>query len=53
MTVTLVTGGPTQTMTQRTLLILRRNADRQWQFARGMTNGLPPEKPSPSESGEA
>jgi ketosteroid isomerase-like protein len=42
MTITPVAGGPTQTMTQRALLILRRDADGQWQYARGMTNGLPP-----------
>lgn len=45
-TVTPVGGGATQTVTQRALLILRRGADGQWQFARGMTNGLPPEKSS-------
>lgn len=42
MTVTPVAGGPSQTMAQRALLILRRGADGQWQYARGMTNGLPP-----------
>ena len=48
MKVTPVDGGATQTATQRALLILRRGPDGQWQFARGMTNGLPPEKPSAS-----
>ena len=41
MTVTPIAGGPSQTMTQRALLILRRDRDGSWQFARGMTNGLP------------
>ena len=41
MDVTPLAGGPTQTLTQRALLILRRAEDGQWQFARGMTNGLP------------
>ena len=50
MKVTSVDGGATQTVTQRALLILRRGPDGQWQFARGMTNSLPPEKPSASES---
>jgi ketosteroid isomerase-like protein len=50
MKVTPVDGGATQTVTQRALLILRRGPDGQWQFARGMTNRLPPEKPSESES---
>jgi ketosteroid isomerase-like protein len=39
-TVTPVGGGPPQIMTQRALLILRRAANGQWQFARGMTNAL-------------
>jgi uncharacterized protein (TIGR02246 family) len=43
MTITPVDGGPTQTMAQRALLILRRGSDGRWRFARGMTNGLPPE----------
>jgi ketosteroid isomerase-like protein len=47
MTITPVAGGPTQTMTQRALLILRRDADGQWQYARGMTNGLPPASDRP------
>lgn len=42
MTVTPVAGGAPQTMAQRTLLILRRDADGSWRFARGMTNGIPP-----------
>lgn len=41
-TVTPITGGASQTMTQRALLILRRDPDGAWQFARGMTNGFPP-----------
>ena len=41
MTVTPVSGGPSQTIAQRALLILRRDRDGSWQFARGMTNGLP------------
>ena len=42
MTVAPIAGGPSQTMTQRALLILRRDRHGLWQFARGMTNGLPP-----------
>ena len=41
MTVTPVGGGDARTMTQRALLILRRGADGQWRYARGMTNSLP------------
>jgi uncharacterized protein (TIGR02246 family) len=41
MTVTPIAGGPSQTMEQRALLILRRGADGRWRYARGMTNGLP------------
>jgi ketosteroid isomerase-like protein len=36
-------GGPTREMTQRAMLILRRGDDGRWRYARGMTNGLPPE----------
>jgi ketosteroid isomerase-like protein len=39
--VTPVGGGPSQTMTQRALLILRRDAEGLWRYARGMTNALP------------
>src|SRR4051812_43418312 len=46
MTVTPVGGGPPQTIAQRAFLILRRGADGQWQYARGMTNGLPPAAPA-------
>ena len=35
-------GGETQQVAQRVFLLLRRGADGQWRFARGMTNGLPP-----------
>jgi uncharacterized protein (TIGR02246 family) len=45
MTVTPVDGGPAQSLTQRALLILRRDADGQWRYARGMTNGLPSAQP--------
>ena len=45
MTVTPVDGGPTQTRSQRALLILRRGDDGQWRYARGMTNGLPAPPP--------
>jgi ketosteroid isomerase-like protein len=41
MTVTALAGGPSRTMTQRALLILRRGTDQRWRYARGMTNGLP------------
>ena len=41
MTVTPIAGGRPQTIAQRALLILRRDRDGLWQFARGMTNGLP------------
>lgn len=41
MTVTPRSGGSPTTMTQRAVLILRRDAEGQWQYARGMTNGLP------------
>jgi ketosteroid isomerase-like protein len=40
-TVTPLTGGPPRAMTRRALLILRRDREGSWQFARGMTNGLP------------
>lgn len=46
MTVTPIAGGPSQTIAQRALLILRRDRDGSWQFARGMTNGLPHNVPS-------
>jgi len=42
-------GGPPKTMSQRALLILRRDASGEWQYARGVTNGLPPALP-PSAS---
>jgi uncharacterized protein (TIGR02246 family) len=35
-------GGPRREMVQRALLILRRGADGRWRYARGFTNGLPP-----------
>ena len=35
-------GGPSQTMSQRALLVLRRGTDGRWRYARGMTNQLPP-----------
>jgi ketosteroid isomerase-like protein len=41
MRVTPIGGGPTQTISQRALLILRRAPDGSWRYARGMTNGLP------------
>jgi|SRR5581483_4864820 len=41
MTVTPIAGGPPQNASQRALLILRRDADGRWRYARGMTNGLP------------
>lgn len=41
MTVIPAAGGTAQTVSQRALLILRRGADGRWQYARGMTNGLP------------
>ena len=41
MTVTPRGGGASQQITQRAFLILRRGADGQWRYARGMTNGLP------------
>jgi len=43
MTVTPVGGGPSRSASQRAVLILRRDASGQWRYARGMTNGLPPE----------
>jgi ketosteroid isomerase-like protein len=46
MTITPVSGGATQTMMQRALLIMRRGADGRWRYARGMTNGLPAAAPS-------
>lgn len=41
MTVTPRAGGESQTREQRALLILRRDGDGRWRYARGMTNGLP------------
>ena len=42
-------GGPAQELTQRALVILHREADGRWRYARGMTNGLPPAaSPNPS-----
>ena len=44
-------GGPTREASQRALLILRRGADGNWRFARGMTNGLPINRiPSPASA---
>jgi len=45
MTVTPIDGGPSQTLSQRALLILRRGDDGQWRYARGMTTGLPAPPP--------
>ena len=45
MTVTPIDGGPTQTLSQRAILILRRGNDGHWRYARGMTNGLPAPPP--------
>ena len=42
MTITPRAGGETRTVQQRALLILRRDSDGRWRFARGMTNALPP-----------
>jgi ketosteroid isomerase-like protein len=53
MTVTPVAGGEVRTLTQRALLILRRTGNGQWQFARGMTNGLPELTPSAPDVREA
>jgi uncharacterized protein (TIGR02246 family) len=41
MTATPITGGDTQSMTQRALVILRRGDDGRWRYARGMTNRFP------------
>jgi uncharacterized protein (TIGR02246 family) len=43
MTVTPIGGGSSRTASQRALLILRRDGDGRWRYARGMTNGLPTE----------
>jgi uncharacterized protein (TIGR02246 family) len=42
MTVTPIGGGPARNASQRAILILRRDPDGRWRYARGMTNGLPP-----------
>ena len=34
-------GSPPRTLSQRTVVILRRGSDGRWRYARGMTNGLP------------
>jgi ketosteroid isomerase-like protein len=41
--------GVSRTMAQRAFLILRLGTDGQWRYARGMTNGLPPDTPSASD----
>lgn len=41
MTATPRDGGPSRTVRQRALLILHRDADGAWRYARGMTNALP------------
>jgi ketosteroid isomerase-like protein len=41
MTITPLEGGPSQSLTQRALLVLRRGTDGAWKYARGMTNQLP------------
>ncbi len=41
-TVTPHAGGGLQPMSQRATLVLRRDDDGAWRFARGMTNALPP-----------
>jgi uncharacterized protein (TIGR02246 family) len=43
MTVTPIGGGTPQTRGQRALLILHRDPDGRWRYARGMTNELPAE----------
>ena len=45
-------GGATITATQRALLILRRDSDGRWRYARGMTNGLPKD-PESAGGGDA
>lgn len=51
-TITPREGGSTTTVTQRALLILSRDSDGRWQYARGMTNGVPAsESANVSESG--
>lgn len=42
MTVTPRAGGESRTSQQRALLIIRRDGDGPWRYARGMTNALPP-----------
>jgi uncharacterized protein (TIGR02246 family) len=44
MSVTPVGGGAAQNASQRAFLVLRRDPDGRWRYARGMTNGLPPAK---------
>ena len=44
MTVTPVGGGPSRSASQRAILIFRRGSDGRWRYARGMTNGLPPDE---------
>jgi uncharacterized protein (TIGR02246 family) len=44
-------GGAPQEAEQRALLILRRDDDGRWRYARGMTNGLPAAPPAPASAG--
>jgi uncharacterized protein (TIGR02246 family) len=44
-------GGAPHEAEQRALLILRRDDDGRWRYARGMTNGLPSAPPAPASAG--
>lgn len=45
-----LSGGPEVYRSQRAFMVIRREPDGCWRFARGMTNLLPPESPSNSEA---
>jgi uncharacterized protein (TIGR02246 family) len=44
-----LSGGPEIYRSQRAFMVIRREPDGRWRFARGMTNLLPPESPANNE----
>jgi uncharacterized protein (TIGR02246 family) len=48
-----VDGGAEIRHRQRAFMVIRREADGRWRFARGMTNQLPPETPPTAPAGRA
>jgi uncharacterized protein (TIGR02246 family) len=48
-----MSGGPEIEHLQRAFMVIRREGDGQWRFARGMTNLLPPQPPAAPAGGPA